>query len=96
LLHVAKLRYNHHLVLFCCTAPSHRLRASLAEALAQQQDGPDRPAIDMDSPAEKALQLLTAIMCGEEVSARQAMEVRMAILNAGANIFAPVNFRQVI
>lgn len=47
-------------------APSLRLEAQLEEALAQR-DPVHKPAIDIDTPADKTLKLLDKIMRGHEV-----------------------------
>ncbi|GFH17336.1 phosphodiesterase [Haematococcus lacustris] len=71
---------------------NERLEAQLEEALAQR-DPVHKPAIDIDTPADKTLKLLDKIMRGQEVSARAAMELRDAILQAG-DLRQPVNFNE--
>lgn len=70
-----------------------RLEAQLQEALAQR-DGTHRPTIDIDTPSDKTLKLLDKIMRGEEVSAREANELRDAIISTGGDLRHPVNFIQ--
>lgn len=69
-----------------------RLEAQLEEALAQR-DPVHKPAIDIDTPADKTLKLLDKIMRGHEVSAREAIELRDAIIQAG-DLRQPVNFNE--
>lgn len=45
---------------------NHRLQAQLEEALSQRDQG-HKPAIDIDTPADKTLKLLDKIMRGQEV-----------------------------
>mmetsp|Transcript_25460 Transcript_25460/g.55342 ORF Transcript_25460/g.55342 Transcript_25460/m.55342 type:complete len:787 (-) Transcript_25460:1267-3627(-) len=71
---------------------NQRLEAQLEEALAQR-DPIHKPAIDIDTPADKTLKLLDKIMRGHEVNAREAMELRDAILQAG-DLRQPVNFNE--
>uniref|UniRef100_A0A7S0RAQ3 Phosphodiesterase n=1 Tax=Chlamydomonas leiostraca TaxID=1034604 RepID=A0A7S0RAQ3_9CHLO len=71
---------------------NQRLEAQLEEALAQR-DPVHKPAIDIDTPADKTLKLLDKIMRGHEVSAREAMDLRDAILHAG-DLRQPVNFNE--
>lgn len=68
------------------------MEAQLEEALAQR-DPVHRPAIDIDTPADKTLKLLDKIMRGLEVSAREAIELRDAIVQAG-DLRQPVNFNE--
>ena len=71
-----------------------RLEAQLEEALAQR-DPVHKPAIDIDTPADKTLKLLDKIMRGKltEVTPREAQEVRDAIIQAG-DLRQPVNFNE--
>jgi hypothetical protein len=69
-----------------------RLEAQLEEALAQR-DPVHKPAIDIDTPADKTLKLLDKLMRGHEVSAREALELRDAIIQAG-DLRQPVNFNE--
>lgn len=46
----------------------HRLKKSLTEALSQRSTGPTQP-FDTDTPADKTMKLLTAILHGEQVDA---------------------------
>ncbi|GIL91655.1 hypothetical protein Vretimale_9589 [Volvox reticuliferus] len=71
---------------------NQRLEAQLEEALAQR-DPVHKPAIDIDTPADKTLKLLDKIMRGHEVSAREAIELRDAIIQAG-DLRQPVNFNE--
>lgn len=83
------------LIYICAVARLHcgcRLEAQLEEALAQR-DPVHRPAIDIDTPADKTLKLLDKIMRGLEVSAREAIELRDAIVQAG-DLRQPVNFNE--
>ncbi|KAF5830629.1 hypothetical protein DUNSADRAFT_14253 [Dunaliella salina] len=70
---------------------NRRLEAQLEEALAQRDI--HKPAIDIDTPADKTLKLLDKIMRGHDVGAREAMELRDAILDAG-DLRQPVNFNE--
>ena len=70
-----------------------RLEAQLHEALAKR-DGHHRPTIDIDTPTDKTLKLLDKIMRGDDVSAREAIELRDAIISAGGDLRQPVNFIQ--
>lgn len=72
---------------------NQRLEAQLEEALAQR-DGTHRPTIDIDTPTDKTLKLLDKIMRGHEVSAREAMDLRDAIISVGGDLRQPVNFNQ--
>ncbi|PNW81070.1 hypothetical protein CHLRE_07g342350v5 [Chlamydomonas reinhardtii] len=73
---------------------NERLEAQLEEALAQR-DPVHKPAIDIDTPADKTLKLLDKIMRGKltEVTPREAQEVRDAIIQAG-DLRQPVNFNE--
>jgi len=57
-------------LLLCCTC---RLEAQLEEALAQRAI--HKPAIDIDTPADKTLKLLDKIMRGHDVSIRSCWSV---------------------
>jgi hypothetical protein len=71
-----------------------RLEEQLQEALAQR-DPLHKPAIDIDTPADKTLKLLDLIMKGRlaEVTPRMLHEVRDAIIQAG-DLRQPVNFNE--
>jgi len=71
---------------------NQRLEAQLEEALAQR-DPVHRPAIDIDTPADKTLKLLDKIMRGHDVSAREAIELRDEIVQAG-DLRQPMNFNE--
>lgn len=69
-----------------------RLEAQLEEVLAMR-DLIHKPAIDIDTPADKTLKLLDKLMNGDSVDTKEALDLRDAILRAG-DLRQPVNFNE--
>lgn len=69
---------------------NNRLKAQLEEALTERSH---QPSIDIDTPADKTLKFLDKLIQGDEVSPREAFDLRDAILHA-ADLLQPVNFSE--
>eukprot|EP00197_Chlamydomonas_leiostraca_P012061 CAMPEP_0202862862 /NCGR_PEP_ID=MMETSP1391-20130828/3738_1 /ASSEMBLY_ACC=CAM_ASM_000867 /TAXON_ID=1034604 /ORGANISM="Chlamydomonas leiostraca, Strain SAG 11-49" /LENGTH=1034 /DNA_ID=CAMNT_0049542445 /DNA_START=106 /DNA_END=3210 /DNA_ORIENTATION=+ len=69
-----------------------RLKATLVEVLAAR-DKTFATIIDMDTPADKAIKLLNKILEGQEVTPREALEVRDLIAMGASDLLQPVNFK---
>ncbi|GAX77145.1 hypothetical protein CEUSTIGMA_g4591.t1 [Chlamydomonas eustigma] len=71
-----------------------KLKASLAEALELQhsfsgKEANRKPSFDAESPADKTLRVIEDIMLGEEVSMKDVVEVRDAIILSGGDLRQP-------
>ncbi|KAF5843139.1 hypothetical protein DUNSADRAFT_2175 [Dunaliella salina] len=74
-----------------------RLKESLVEALAARDMSLEceDTFIDIESPTDKAIQLLNKFLEGQEVTVREVLAVRDVLLAAGPDDFLqPVNFRE--